>query len=131
MISKELLSEVLKIEIIEILGIDNKSDLVYRIMQEYRCESGYESKPVGTFINIYELAHKCKEWAFKRKTNMLLTEFCINNDNLRDYHDKVDCRINIGYYNKKMEHCRATFTDKIELKAIFKACQWILDDKES
>ena len=77
---------------------------------------------------IYKFAFKCKEWAFKRKTNMLLTEFCINNDNLRDYHDKVDCRINIGYYNKKMEHCRATFTDKTEFKALFKACECILTE---
>ena len=120
-ISKELIKAVLQKET-EILS----KDFNFTINEDY-IEFSDDGEMQFEYC-IYKFAFKCKEWAFKRKTNMLLTEFCINSDNLRDYHDKVDCRINIGYYNKKMEHCRATFTDKIEFKALFKACEWILNE---
>ena len=120
-ISKELIKTVLQKET-EILS----KDFNFTINEDY-IEFSDDGEMQFEYC-IYKFVFKCKEWMFKRKTNMLLTEFCINNDNLRDYHDKVDCRINIGYYNKKMEHCRATFTDKIEFKAQFKAYEWVLNE---
>ena len=74
-------------------------------------------------INVYELAHKCKEWAlnkgyylraeqgFNYKDNLQWTAFL--NTNMDDGADYVD------YWNNT------------EPEAIFKACEWILKQKEN
>ena len=76
----------------------------------------YEGDDFLSDINLYELAHKCKEWAWKqdkehitttintRKTLTGLYKTCINDD--------------IEWFAKT------------EPEAIFKACQWILEQKD-
>lgn len=109
MISKELLSEVLeenfssnKIEFEQSRGVDSSRIVI----DNWRT------------INIYELAHECKEWAYNKgflywyensKLYIKIIHSC-----------KVDFEIDIGNYSKPFE-----------IDIDFKACQWILDNKES
>ena len=60
MISKELLSEVLSLNVLAILKTLNGE--VYYLFDE-SCGNLVSRE---TKINIYELAHKCKEWAWDR-----------------------------------------------------------------
>ena len=123
MISKELLSEVLGIEIVEILGVDKKNDLVYKIMQEYKNNDGYESKTIGTYINIYELAYKCKEWALDNGYTL--------SSNLNNENDKKHKDGKAVVFFPDNETYPEIFDEGTEYEAIFEACQWILDNKES
>ncbi len=102
MISKELLENVLDKEIASINIEENILN--------------YIEDKVGYFeINIYELAHKCKEWAYKRgflywyENSRLFIKIM--------YSCKVDFVIDIGEYKKPFE-----------IDIDFKACQWILNN---
>ena len=73
--------------------------------------------------NIYELAHKCKEWAYKQKrVNMFIIETDIENFqiNVSILYGEQHPSLNIHYFNE----------DNCEVKSIIKACQWILDNKK-
>lgn len=54
-ISKELLSEVLRCEVFDVTLFKNNTVIVW--------ENTIKTRD----INIYELAHKCKEWAYGKK----------------------------------------------------------------
>lgn len=73
-------------------------------------------------INIYELAHKCKEWAYKEGfiIDTGFHKYYINQFKANCY-GWVCSNINIKQH----------FNECTEPEAIFKACQWILDNKES
>ena len=109
MISKELLSEVLEEEVIDIILFANEYELKNNV---------FKSLP-----NIYELAHKCKEWSYtqgyilfsKIRLNSSLASCYFDTMGKHDYED--------GYHND--------FRAESEPEAIFKACQWILDNKDS
>jgi hypothetical protein len=113
MISKELLqclNEHLTID--EIISTDSKrmDNNIYWSIKEVdilQCK------------NIYELAHKCKEWALDKgyKVNSRLTG-----------------KDNNGYAEIiKTNSCTFIYSNysKIEPEAIFKVCEWILNYKES
>jgi len=79
---------------------------------------GKESEFLGTY-NIYELAHKCKEWAFYNGGYEVSSLF-------RDYGGQIGvASITQGTY-------KILFSDHeyTEPEAIFKACQWILDSND-
>ena len=59
-ISKELLSEVLDIEVTNIRSTSYPNCLCYETANE---EVRKHFSPTLPVINVYELAHKCKEWA--------------------------------------------------------------------
>ena len=69
-----------------------------------------------SFINIHELAHKCKEWLY---TNSMY-EVIVNGTDV--YLDSSDSLLAEGgfYYDMK-------FTADTEPEAVFKAAQWVLD----
>ena len=107
MISKELLSEVLeenfssnKIEFEQSRGVDSSR----MVIDNWRT------------INIYELAHKCKEWAFK------------NGYYLTIYNDAIDV---VLQSNCKVLENVTNDTFMYDPNLVFKGCQWILDNKES
>lgn len=124
MIDKELLSAVLGEEyidrLVEVISIEDNLMRTY-----YDCGSGAPTG-LGLEINIYELAHKCKEWAFNEGFTLSsskdgIDEWCIELYNhLAD--DINDYRLNIDF---------DAFDATTEPEAIFKACQWILDNKET
>ena len=73
-------------------------------------------------INIYELAHKCKEFAFKQGYE--IQSRIMSND-----HQKRGncCILKVEY---EYESCIKIENAKTEPEAIFKACQWILENKD-
>jgi hypothetical protein len=104
MISKELLSEVLNLNITYIERCNNS--IIYKISVYDREEE----------VNIYELAHKCKEWAKTKKMyiNSIYNEF---------YWDRIEKEYFADIPNKNK-----SFYENTEVEAIFKACEWILKE---
>jgi len=114
MITKELLSEVLT-------NTYGENFQIYEFEEAFTFE-GYhftydysDNNIEKDSINIYELAHKCKEWAF-------------NNYGI----DIKTSRRTFGFVAKLGigTHTNGQQTADTEPEAIFKACQWILDNKE-
>ena len=123
-ISKELLSEVLdkKVVVDDISNIELKENTI-TFIEDYWDEDEGSGFYRNHTINIYELAHKCKEWALSKgyilmskprtSSSFATCEFCKNGK--CDYEDDL--------WND--------FRADTEPEAIFKACQWILNNKES
>ncbi len=120
MISKELykivqpneeLNEELNItDVSELKLFDNDLYIDYNT-EEYNC---------SLLINIYELAHKCKEWAkSKGFTIRVIDEMC-SREPLA--HRKSVSIISYDGITK------IKVRDLPEPEAVFKACQWILEN---
>lgn len=110
-ISKELLSEVLVNTRDEVSHIQDgriKSEICYMVNGATR----------GLFINIYELVHRCKEWAFSQ--NYILQ---VRSADTLSCVDILDNKC-VNNPFKKQTSC------KTEPEAVFNACQWILDNKD-
>lgn len=116
MISKELLSEVLGINVTEVYFHD-KQGLKYKTHRE--SEDGWESSSDVPMPNIYELAHKCKEWALD---NGIMLESAITKRSGL-CHTGTRCHNN-ELYNPEL------FMEDTEPEAIFRACEWIIDNKD-
>ena len=105
--SKELISEVLSKEVEEERFIDSNS-LTY-------VNSGiYED------INIYELAHKCKEWAYSQGyiiSSGLTPVLGVNKDG---WAEVFSC-------STPLDGKLHTFKQLSEPEAIFKACEYIME----
>ena len=119
MISKELLSKVLdnevpyQVKVHKIIIKNNSLNYFYNSK-----DSGGGLFEANEYINIYELAHKCKEWAIGEHGLSLHSFPC--------HDDTYTCEIykfhkSTGYVIVDWFNCLS------ENKAIFKACQWILD----
>lgn len=104
MISKELLSEVLDrkvVEFIEESWLCSSNTIVYILEDDVNED----------FINIYELAHKCKEWAYSKGYVI------VSMNNFKWCYVNVS---NLGGLTLK------EVNSDTEPQAIFKACEWIL-----
>jgi hypothetical protein len=112
-ISKELLSEVLGIEITRIKVKGN-------ILEYNHDFTGYCEDD----INIHELAHKCKEWAwgFRNEFRFNLNPAISGEENSKVY----IVQLFSSKHTRKLIHGVQADT---EPEAIFKACQWILENK--
>lgn len=110
MISKELLSAVLGDTVYEIQLLE--SNAIFGGVQLWVSSDEYDMA-----VNIYELAHKCKEWAFNQG--------CVLHTYSRPTVFNCVCKINHG-----KEYEVNTFILDSEPEAIFKACQWILTEKD-
>lgn len=127
MISKELLSEVL--EVSEVLRIYDAMDddapnfsdneIVIECLPlsflNYNELDDDENQAINIVINIYELTHKCKEWAFNNS-------FCIMSGILNHSKTKIAVIENINIFTPKI-----SFTANTEHESIFKACEWIME----
>ena len=103
MISKELLSAVLK---------EKRVILDYEIsISKNEIHYGHIDIEEDGFINIYELAHKCKEWA--------LNLGYILYSAVHGYECYIDSR-------NFIRNTPIRFLAESEPEAIFKACEWIL-----
>ena len=114
MISKELLNKVLNIEIVS-YQMKQKNILAY----EYNkvSKNQWSGKTFcNRSINIYELAHKCKEWAsthnYSVKSGWEMT------------HWGGAYRVEVFRNSNNILFSMSTVDTEPE--AIFKACQWIL-----
>jgi len=110
-ISKELLSAILKRDIEEVKNIMG-STLYFNVPEH------------GDYINVYELAHKCKEWAENLKYTIASNNYSAT-ISYNEHQEEDDDR---HLFWKCDEH--KIFKDT-EVNSIFKACQWILDNKET
>ena len=117
MISKKLLSEVLKHNI---LDIEVEENLIW-YKSPTIINGNSTNKELN--INIYELAHKCKEWAYTN--GYILVTW---NENPHFYDSEWQCQIfklgNITATKRLTEHFLYWLNSEPE--AIFKACEWIL-----
>jgi hypothetical protein len=120
-ISKELLREVLKIPTVSAVGtIDYWNCLIFYSTPCINIRDEHS-------INIYELAHKCKEWAFKNEYE--LNSGYLTHGILYPSKPSHQIRCDVSY---KLADTLQTYRvwENTEPEAIFKACQWILDNKE-
>ena len=102
MISEKLLSEVLRTDN-EVIAVELTGNNIFWTEPK---ETEY-----AKCINIHELAHKCKEWALQYKYE-LLSGYLSGNG-----------------YVVVMEQRRTWFAPT-EVEAVFKACEYILEQKE-
>lgn len=109
-ISKELLSEVLGYAVSSIYIAPNGNFI--EAQSKYRDER----------INIYELQHKCKEWAFKQGYELFSR--ILSND-----HKPVGNCVVYRVEADPEESLKITNADT-EPESVIKATQWILDNKD-
>lgn len=101
LISKELLSEVLRLDICKITIKNN--------ILEY--DADFDDTIDVKNINIYELAYKCKEWAYKLG------------------YEVVQLSHSIKIYKNSYEAFNESSFKIYDLDLFFKTCQWILDNE--
>lgn len=105
-ISKELIKNVLAKE------TENLSDdFTFNIKDNYilfadECECQFE-------VNIYEFAFKCKEWAYKNEYDIWSITWGA-----------------VEFQNNKKYNGTKRITEDTEIKAIIKACNWILEQQK-
>lgn len=135
MISKELLSAVLGKEVtlitndMEWVEENNGEDMGKNDVFISFLQTGFDSYQI---VNIYELAHKVKEWA-KDKGYLLLSGIYTFNGK----YDSHSCLINQnfsyeddGEFIKRDESCLEGFDGyTTEPEAIFKAGEWVLEQE--
>lgn len=110
MISEELLSEVLELKSgnVFIKEIETRNNDI-----EYLCNVGG-----WNLLNIYELAHKCKEWAFKNHKIIINSRITSKTKLINGYAEIIkNCNYLYGDY------------EDTEVEAIFKVCQYIMENK--
>jgi hypothetical protein len=153
MITKELLSEVLNIkgnfrhgfDDISILELDKVefNSQTNRVFMSLKPSMLYGTvAPVirTNSINVYELAHKCKEWAteFGYYISSGYSDMEYDGDSCEPNY-KIYATINLrcGYHSYNSKYDRDDWSEDIsfdmntsEPEAVFKACQWILDNKD-
>ena len=107
--SKELLNEVLPFGDINSLisyGLSSDGDILLQ----------YED--IDEIFNIYELAHKCKEWALTNKYKIV-----IYSDDSFDWY----CQVQLADVDEQPKEWSVAQT---EPESIFRACEWILENKD-
>ena len=125
-ISKELLNEVLEIEIVDYAINENqvRINLLWHEDNPLNRELKLFNTAYGckVSINIYELAHKCKEWATENKYT-ILTEDMHPNGYFAYVLSNKESIENYGYLKaiKDIPH------NKTEPEAIFKATSYIME----
>lgn len=119
MISKKLLSEVFNEKVLS-YNVINKTEIIVQFFEH------------DEVINIYELAHKCKEWAFKN--GFCISEidylFSLSKPNEPDFRANVWCILDNhkALLNQTPEKPCAYFDEPTQNEAIFKACEWIMEN---
>ena len=121
-ISKELLSEVLKLEVVK-HSLFNKSNNSFNITY---MQSEDSLKSSWMPINIYEFAFKCKEWILNQKNKdcfYIADQFSLN----------IESQMGVIKYFwcvllKNNSRVSPEFKADSELEAIIKACEYILKE---
>lgn len=130
MISKLLISEVL-LKNVEYVLFDTQriKDKINGAIRDSEVAVYFDSK--WHYINIYELAHKCKEFAETKGYSIMSRPKSLNQKSFKarafvilDEEYKM-CTFRLNVLNFEEYQYEAD----TEPEAIFKACQWILDNK--
>ena len=107
-ISKELLSEVLGVYVRDGWYFDYEL-LIYTYDKILGLDENYHSQ-----INIYELVHKCKEWASNNQFTLVSGD---------SGHGFV---CSVGHYSNNA--INAEFYEENEFNAVIQGCEWILKE---
>jgi len=130
MISKKLLSEVLNTNVVNIVTDTKKMryNLDGSVSDNDKIIMYLDTK--WHKINIYELAHICKEWAFDNKYVIgsipKITESTWKKCAVNLTHFYLACKDRAIY---KEQGDGGWFTEPTEVESIFKACEWILNNR--
>ena len=116
MISRELLSEVLGTKTIQMNPILENNNMVGYLVYGSQ-DTITQIRSNHKQINIYELAHKCKEWALSQGYYFELN-ICLS-----VVHLKLWKEVGITKLFKSFKGIK-------EIEVYYKACQWILDNKD-
>ena len=119
-ISKELLSEVLKLEVVK-HSLFNKLNNSFNITY-MPSEDSLRSRWMP--INICEFAFMCKEWAFRQGyiiSSGLTPVLGVNKDGWAEVFSS----------STPLDGKLHTFKQLSEIEAVFKACEWILESKDN
>lgn len=120
MISEELLSEVLAYGVMLKPHKEENNEIWF----EYEEKTEYSTVWSNENINVYELAHKCKKWAYD--LNYILSSNIHKDFKFTELHNtKAHCIVD----GINMLTYREFFEAETEPEAIFKACQWVLENK--
>ena len=122
MISKELLSEVLDLPVKGNIWLSKSDNVHFDTDSTHSCCSSYDHITRKTTfphkaVNIYELAHKCKEWANKNYFQISSSTQIAGSSYAKVY------KPSDNGWEEKM------FFEDAETEAIFKACEHILENK--
>ena len=115
MISKELLSEVLGKDVSDVSIVMNNINYVIED-NETQEDDELVYIDLGMNINIYELANKCKEWAYNQNFYIYsIVSFAGEGWCYITKEDNIEKRLK-------------TFIADTEPEAVFEACEWILSN---
>ena len=115
-ISRELLSEVLKLEVVK-HSLFNKRNNTFNITY---MQSEDSLKANWMPVNVYEFVFMCKKWAWKNYKILLISQYtgqCYINGDLSE--------LRLPYWENTKSYQVETST---EIEAIIKACEWILNE---
>lgn len=129
-ISKELLSKVENVGV-EVYDIEHfGNNILYKWVMHYvdACNKT-QSVVQKDKVNIYELQHKCKEWA--RDCGYVLSSSMYPKTFGESKTNYAVCLVNEGYISESEIGCDFEAKATTEPEAVFKACQWIYDNKDN
>jgi len=115
MISNELLSEVLGCDCSECYFEDTYNLIHYKY--EYDVTWSEYVRVDNSEINIYELTHKCKAWALTAGFSITSTNSWMG--------DNTPCAQAVSNNGCEYQWIEAD----TEPEAVFKACQWVLENR--
>ena len=119
MISKELLSEICQTNLVSL----GKLEVIGSDICLYDCSM---QPDIYMCWNIYELAHKCKEWAYTNKYRLSSSQHRLNTKQEYYINNQIASYFCSVYYITN-DDSDIQMDANTEPEAIFKACQWILD----
>lgn len=115
-ISKELLSEVYR----EHLDNNDTKEVLWVQEGTIPHQIAYGLETGAHYTNIHTLAHECKEWAYKGKVKYRISSI---------RHNKDIWKAHIYINKPKSKNMGVVIREHTEPEAIFKACEWILENK--
>ena len=121
-VSKELMSEVLNYEVDTFLGL-NKNEIDYTCCRDEN--EGY----IDISINLYEFAFKCKEWAYTNKYRLSSGQHRLNTKQEHYINNQIASYFCSVYYITN-DDSDIQIDANTEPEAIFKACEWILENNK-
>ena len=126
MISKELLSVVLNKKVIvdDISSIELKESTI-TFIEDYWDEDEGSGFYRSHTINIYELSNLCKIWAFVNGYELLSGTISEDNGDMI-----FECSIYDKNADTSDTYFITEFEDQNEPEAIFKACEWLLEQNK-
>lgn len=136
-ISKELLSEVLDVEVCSISGFLRDGELEYQFVSDTNTEYGGNNACSEIIyppkrINIYELANLCKEWVSNcTSTGFGYGSYYIHSSNGDSSWGHLERTPTAWIQDPKTgKSVTESFTALTEPEAIFKSALWILNNKD-